>query len=174
MIPLSTASSSGLSLSSLTWSRSSRRYELKLNGTVAGTLDRPSFWSSKIVATTASGTWLFRRAGFFNVGAEILDAATQQLIATLKTNWGGRGTLTFTGGQTFLLESRGIWRPVWNVLTPDGLPVVQVHKREKTVDVVNGAAVPGDRLALLILFMLYRIWLADEDASAAAVVVATS
>jgi hypothetical protein len=173
MIPLSAASSSGLSLSNLTWSRSSRGYELKLNDTVAGTLERPSFWSSKIVATTASGTWLFRRAGFFNVGAEILDSTTQQLIATLKTNWGGRGTLTFNDGQTFFLESRGIWRPVWNILTPDGQPVLQVHKREKTVEVVNGTAAPGDRLALLILFMLYRIWIAEQDSSAA-VVVATS
>jgi len=171
MIPVSSAAiSGGLNTANLTWSRRSRGYELKFNDTVAGTLEQPSFWSCKIVATTRTGSWLFRRAGFFNTGAEILDAATQQLVATLKNSWGGPATLSFADGQTFLIKARGLWHPVWSITTEDGRAVLQSHKREKRVEVANEAGITDDRLTLLKLFALYRIWQAEQDASAAAVV----
>jgi len=174
MIPIPSAISGGLNTANLTWSRRSRGYELKFNGTVAGTLEQPSFWSCKIVATSRTGRWLFRRAGFFNTGAEILDAVSQRPMATLKNSWGGPATLLFADGQTFLIKARGLWHPVWSITTEDGRAVLQVHKRQKRVEVANQAGIADDRLMLLALFTLYRIWQAEQDASAAAVVAATS
>jgi hypothetical protein len=167
MIPLTAAIPGGLSKASLTWSRRGRTRELKLNNEIVGTLEQPSFWCSKHEAVTSAASWTFRQAGFLRNGAEILDSA-QQSIAILKAGWGGPATLAFNDGQTFLIKTQGFWHPVWSVTTLDGQATLQLHKRERRVEVTNRAAFAADRLALLILFTLYRMWQAEQDASAAA------
>lgn len=172
MIPLSSAVSSGL-----TWSKipHSRNYQLELKGEVVGRLERPSFWSSKFVVETEASRWTFRRGGFLGTGAEVVDAASEQPIATFKSSWSAAGTLTFTDGERFCLQCSGWWRPVWSVTTEGGQLVLLLHTREKKVELAEGAAVAESRLSLLSMFALYRVLQAEEDAaSAAAVVVATS
>jgi hypothetical protein len=168
MIPLSSAISGGL-----TWSKipHGRGYELKLNDEVVGTLQRPSFWSQTFLGETQEGRWKFRRAGFFHAGAEIVDASSEQRIATLKSAWGTKSTLSFADGQTFRVESEGCWRPIWNVLTESGQVVLSSRTREKTVELPAGVAMASGRLSLLILFARYRALQAEEDASAATVAV---
>jgi len=167
MTPTSSAVSSGL-----TWSKIScnRSYELKQNDEVVGTLQRPGFWSSNFVAETQHGRWTFRRGGWLGSGAQIVDSASQQPIATLKSGWGCGGTLTFADGQTFHLESRGWWRPVWSVIAEGGETLLRLHTREKSVEVLTAAAAPDSRLSLLIMFIWYRVLQAEEDAASAAVV----
>lgn len=169
MIPLSSAISGGL-----TWSKLSRNrgYELKVNDELLGTLHRPSFWSCNVVAETQGGRWLFRRGGFLGTGSAIVDAASDQTIATFKSSWAGGGVLTFVDGQTFHLECRGWWRPVRTV-SAGGQPVVALHTREKTVDLLSAAGVAGDRLSLLILFAWHRVLQAEEDAASAVAAVAS-
>jgi hypothetical protein len=167
MIPISSAISSGL-----IWSKVSRNrsYELKRNNEVVGTLQRPTFWSSNFVAETQHGRWTFRRGGWLGSGAQIVDSASQQAIATLKSGWGCGGTLTFADGQTFHLECRGWWHPVWSVIAESGETLLRLHTREKSVEVLTAAAVPDSRLSLLIMFIWYRVLQAEEDAASAAVV----
>lgn len=172
MIPLYSAISGGL-----TWSKlpRNRGYELKVHDELVGALHRPSFWSCNVVAETQNGHWLFRRGGFLGTGSEIVDAASDQPIARFKSSWGGGGVLTFADGQTFHLECKGWWRPVWTVSADSGQAVLALHTREKTVDLLAAASVPGDRLSLLIMFAWHRVLQAEEDAAtAAAVAVATS
>ena len=170
MIPL-TAAVSG----KLTWSRTScsGRFQLKVNEEVAGTLNRPSLWSSNLIATTDAGQWTFRRAGFWGTTSEIMDSAGQT-IATYKSSWGGKGTLAFADGQRFYIEMNGIFRPVWSVIAESGQPVVQLHQRGKVVELPEGMSVASPRLSLLILFGLYCILQAEEAAAGAAVVAATA
>jgi hypothetical protein len=173
MIPLSSAPAiSG----GLTWKKisCSRRSELKLNDQVVGTLDRPTFWSSDFVATTQNGNWIFRRTGCLGNGAEVFDSATQQPIATLKSEWGGGSTLVFADGQSFRLQCKGWWRPVWSVIGEAGQPVLVLDVRDKTVDVPVPGAVPDSRLSLLIMFTWYRVLKLEEDAAAAVMVAAVS
>jgi len=173
MIPLSSASAlSG----GLTWKKlsCSRRSELRLNDQLFGTLDRPSFWSSDFVAETQNGSWIFRRTGFMGNGAEVFDSASQQPIATFKAGWGGGSTLTFADGQTFHLQCKGWWRPVWTVLGESGQPALVLDVRDKKVDVPAAGAVSDSRLSLLIMFTWYRVLKAEEDAQSAAVVAAIS
>ncbi|MGO9087298.1 MAG: hypothetical protein ACLQBK_18925 [Candidatus Sulfotelmatobacter sp.] len=167
MIPLSSAISSGL-----TWSKipRGRGYQLKLKDELVGTLRHPSFWSSSFVADTQDGCWTFRRAGFLGTRAEIVDPASEQSIATFRACWGAGGTLTFADGQTFRLECKGWWRPVWSATTESGRPVLHVHTREKTVELPAGAGVPDSRLSLLVMFAWYRVLQAEEDAASAATV----
>ena len=169
MIPLSSAVSS-----ELTWSRipHSRNYELKLNDEVVGKLVHPSIWSSDFVAETEDGRWTLRRGGFLGTGSEIVDAASQQQIAAFKSAWGGSGALIFADGQSFYLKCRGWWHPVWSVTTESGQPVLELHTREKTVELPAGATVPESRLSLLVLFAWYRVLQAEEDAASAATVAA--
>jgi len=63
-------------------------------------------------------------------------------------------------------------RPVWGITTQNGQPLFELHTREKTVDVVAPALADHDRLSLLILFTLYRMLQADEDATSGAAVAA--
>jgi hypothetical protein len=170
MIPLSSATSGGL-----TWSRLSRTrsYELKVNDQVVGTLQHPSFWSSSFVAESQSGRWIFRRGGWFGAGSEILDSSSQQQLATFKSVWGGSGTLTFSDGQQFQLECNGWRRPVWSVVGKGGETVLRLHTREKTVDGPNVGSVPDTRLSVLIMFTWYRVLQAEEDAAATAVAAAS-
>jgi hypothetical protein len=173
MIPLS--SSPAIS-GGLTWKKIScrRSYELKLNDQVVGTLNQPSFWSSDFIAETQNGNWTFRRAGCLGNGAEVFDTASQQPIASFKAEWGGGSTLTFTDGQSFRLQSKGWWRPVWSVIGESGQPVVVLDVRDKTVDMPSAGAIPDSRLSLLIMFTWYRVLKAEEDASAAVMVAAVS
>jgi len=171
MIPLSSAISGGL-----TWSKISRgrSYELKLNGEVVGTLQRRSFWSSNFEAETQSGRWMFRRGSWLGSGAQIVDFVSQKQIATFKSCWGGGGgTLTFADGQTFQLECKGWWRPVWTVITQSGENLLRLHRREKSVELPTATKVPDSRLAMLIMFTWYRVLQSEEDASAAAVIAAS-
>lgn len=169
MIPLSSAISLGL-----TWSKASHQnYELKLNDEVVGTLHRPSLWSSSFLAETQSGRWTFRRAGWLGAGAQILDSGSQQEVATFKSSWSGAGTLTFADGQTFHLECKGWWHPVWSVLAQNGETLLRLHTREKEVDVIADACVTDSRLSLLIMFIWYRVLQAEEDAAAAAIAAAS-
>jgi hypothetical protein len=173
MIPLS--SSSAIS-GGFTWKKTScsRSYELKLNDQIIGTLKQPSFWSSNFVAETQNGNWTFRKTGCLGNGAEVFDTASQQPIATFKSEWGGGSTLTFTDGQSFRLQCKGWWRPVWSVIGESGQPVAVIDVRDKTVDVPMAGAIPDARLSLLILFTWYRVLKAEEDAQAAVMVAAVS
>jgi hypothetical protein len=170
MIPLSSAASGGL-----TWSKipRSRNYEFKLNGKVWGSLRRPGFWSSTFVAETEDGRWTFQRAGFFHTGAEILDSATGHQIATFKPGWGSRGMLVFAGGEAFRFECTGFWHPVWTVAAENGQPVLSLRPRGKTFDAPPGKLVSESQLGLLMMFTLYRVLQAEEDASAAVMIAAS-
>jgi len=171
MIPVSSALSSGL-----IWSKIScnRDYELKLNNELVGRLHKPSFWSSEFEAETQAGRWTFRRGGFCGTGAAIVDSVSKQTVATSKSGWGGRARLTFADGQTFQVECKGWWRPVWSVFTESSQPVLHIQTREKTVDLPAGSAVTNDRLAMLIMFTWYCVLRAEEDAAAAVMVAAVS
>ena len=162
MIPSSTAVSSGFTFVS-NW----RGFELKRNDQIVATLRRPSMWSSTFEASALHRKWEIRRSGFWGNKAEILDAASQQQIAVFRSAWGGKGTLLFADGQTLFVLTRGWWHPVWTVTTQTGQPVLQLHTHQKLVEVDAGAAVPADRLSLLVLFTLYRVRQAEEAAAAA-------
>jgi len=167
MIPLSTATSSGI-----TWSKipRSRKFQLSRNGEILGTLARPSVWSSSYLAETRDGRWTFRRSGLFGNGAEILDSASGQQIGAFKSDWGLRGNLIFTDGQAFHLECKGWWRPIWGVTTQTGHSVLWLRTREKTLETAPAATIAESRLQLLAMFTLYRFLQAEEDAASAAMV----
>jgi hypothetical protein len=171
MIPLSSASAIS---SGLTWSKipGSRDYELKLNGEAVGTLRRPGWFSTSFLAETQAGNWTFRRGGCLGGGAQILDSLSHP-IATLQSAWASGGTLTFADGQTFQLKCNGWWRPVWSVIGDTGATLLQVHTREKTVEVQAGSPVADSRLTLLILFTWYRVLQAEDDAAVAVLVAAS-
>ena len=78
--------------------------------------------------------------------------------------------MSFADGQTFHMACKGWWRPIWSVIAENGLPVVHLHTREKTVERPTGSAAPDSRLSLLIMFAWYRVLQAEEDAASAAAV----
>jgi hypothetical protein len=93
-------------------------------------------------------------------------------VARFRKPWGEPSELTFLDGETFYVTSSGWWRPVWSVTTANGECVVQLHRREKSIDIPGRVPISDGRLTLLILFVWYRVLQSEEDA--AAVVVAAS
>jgi hypothetical protein len=155
-----------------TWSRigKNRSYQLKHNDEIVGTLKRPSFWSANFVAETPENRWTFRRSGFLGSGSEILETASAQPLAMFKQAWAGTGAVTFHDGEAFRLECRGLWHPVWTITAEDGTRVLQLHSREKTVEVSSAVGVTHQRLALLMMFAWYRVLQGEEDVASAAMV----
>lgn len=154
------------------WSRLPRHqgYELKLSGELAGTMRRPSIWKSHFEAETAAGKWIFHRSGFLGTGAEIVDAASSQPIASFSSAWADRGILTFSDGQTFIFHCKGLWHPTWSVKSQSDQDVLLLHTREKTAEVFASESLPETRRILLIMFTLYRVLQAEEDAASAAMI----
>jgi hypothetical protein len=171
MIPPSTIATSPYS-----WSKipRNRGYELKQNGERVGTLKRPSVWSSTFIATTAEAKWIFRRGGFWGGGIEIVDAGSEQPIAVFKGTWTNRGVLRFPDGQSLTLECKGFCHPTWTLRSQTGEAVLWLHAREKTAEVERAVALPEGQLRLLVLFTLYRLRQAEEDAAMVAVAAAAS
>ena len=165
MIPLSSAVSSGY-----TYKSKFGGYEITFDGDCVGWVRREKASSCTFVASTPKGDLIFRRSGFLGAGTEILDPGSRQTIAVFKSAWGGKGNLTFSDGQVFHLECKGMWRPIWTFATQSGQPVVRLRTREKTVDVMKEKSLTDERLALLMLFVLYRVRQAEDDAASAAVV----
>jgi len=162
--------------SGLAWSRTHHQCgsELKRNGETVGSLRRTRWWSSERQAESSHGSWRFRRSGFFRLCTEIVDAPSNTRIASLKPNWTGGGKLAFSDGQTFRIRSRGLWRPVWTVFADNGLPVLSIHSRGKTVELPNDLHLQEDRLFLLVMFTRHLMQQASEDAASAAMVAAIS
>jgi hypothetical protein len=173
MIPLSSAKSSGL-----VWSKIPHKYgyELKSNGEVVGSLLRTSRWpalcTANVLAESGHGSWKFRRTGALHTGMEISDASTNAPIAKLKPNLWGGGVLVFSDGESFKIISKGVWRPVWSVLTRHGQPLIRMQVRPKTVEFTNPGNVSEERMILLTLFTWHVMKQAAEDAGAIAGVVA--
>jgi hypothetical protein len=174
MIPISSAISGGL-----VWSKipHTRGYELKSNGETVASLHRTSCWSSEFRAESQHGHWRFRRLGFWRMNTEIRDVNSGAPIATFRRNWSGGGMLLFTDGETFQLTYKGFWRPVWTVRAHNGEPALSLDARAKTVELSNDSRwlKNDERLTLLAIFAWHVMrQMAEDDASAAAVVAATS
>jgi len=155
----------------LTWSNSAlnRGCDLQRNDEVLGTLRHLAPFSSSYVAETQYGKWTFRREGLLGASTEIIDSASQH-VATFRSVWAGAGTLTFTNGQTFQLKCKGWAHPVWNFTMGGGKLLLSLHAWERTLDLRGGSELPENQLALLIMFTLYRMRQAEEDAASAAMV----
>jgi hypothetical protein len=171
MIPLASTTSGGFS-----WSKLSRNegYEVRRNGTVVGTLRPRSFFSSNYEAKTLEGTFTLRRTGCWGTKAEIFDTASQQRIAFFESGWRRSSTLTFADGRRFHIDQRGCWRPQWIVTAQSGQPVLSLHVRKTSVEAPVGTDIADSRLSLLIMFVLYRMRQAEEDASIGAIVAAVA
>lgn len=156
----------------LTWSNSalSRGCDLKRNDEILGTLRHLAPFSLNYLAQTQYGKWIFSRDGFLGASAQIRDSTSQQRIASFRSVWAGGGTLTFADGLTFHLKCKGWAHPVWSITTESGQFVVSLHAWEKRLELRGGFELPEDQLALLIMFTLYRMRQAEEDAASAAMV----
>jgi hypothetical protein len=163
--------SSAAILARLSWTELPHHHgcELKRNDQLIGSLQHSSKRASDYVASTSEGEWTFRRIGFWGSAAEILDRSCLT-IATFKPIWPSRGALTFSDGQGFYLECKGLWHPVWTVRTQSAERVLSLHVREQTIDFGDVQSISNARLWLLAMFVLYRVQQAEEDAASAAIV----
>lgn len=172
MIPISSAISGGLSWSKIPHQRG---FQLMSRGDVVGSLQKTSFWATEFRAESAHGTWKFRRTGCFRMGTEIVDPVSNHRIANFSPKWSGGGTLAFSDGERYQITCKGLWRPVWTVRNESGQIILQLHTREKAVELHGETHMGEDRLTLLAIFTWHILrQAAEEAASTAGLYVATS
>jgi len=162
----------GVVPSGYSWSKlpQSRIHEVRFHGELVGTVQRPSVWKSAYEAETTAGKWIFRRKGLLGTAAEIMDATRSEPIASYKAAWAKGGILKFSDGQTFRLHCKGLWHPTWTVQSLSGTDVLFLHTREKTAEVSPSEILEQARRNLLVMFVLYRVLQAEDDAASAAMV----
>ena len=135
-------------LSPYSWSKIPRHrgYELKQNGELVGTLERPSMWSAIFIASAVGTKWIFRRSGFWRGGIEIVEAGSEQPIAVFQGTWTNRGVLRFSDGHTLTVECKGFCHPTWTLRSQTGEAVLWLRARERIAEVDSKSMLPDRRL----------------------------
>lgn len=81
---------------------SKMEYELRAGNAVAATLRFRSSFGSFATATSADGTWTFKRVGFSQTKATIRASEAETDLAVFKNNtWSGGGTLELPDGRKY-------------------------------------------------------------------------
>ena len=77
-------------------------YELRTRDMVAATLRFRSSFGSFATATSADGTWTFKRVGFWQTRVTIRASETETDLAIFRNNtWSGGGTLELIDGRKY-------------------------------------------------------------------------
>ena len=80
--------------------------------------------------------------------------------------------MAFSDGMRFLITCKGFWRPIWTVRAENSETVLQLHTREKAVQVESTVQLPEARLTLLAIFTWHIMRQAAEEAASTAGAVA--
>lgn len=108
---------------------SKMEYELRTGeGEVVAALRFRSSFGSFATATSADGTWTFKRVGFFQTKATIRAARSEADLAFFENNtWKSGGTLQFADGRKFLANTN-FWETQLDFSTESGDPLIS-YKR---------------------------------------------
>lgn len=171
-----------LSGQNLKWSQphmTKMEYELGIDGKVAAVLRFRSSFGSMATAETASGSWTFKRVGFFQTKVTVRESGSDVDAAVFKNNtWNNGGSLEFLDGRTYL-ASTNFWATEYEFKTEAGETLVRFRKiggvlhASAEVEILTASAgLQG--LPILVTLGWYLAILMQQDAAATSVVIAGS
>jgi hypothetical protein len=103
-------------------------YELRDQDKVAATLHFRSSLGSFATATSADGSWTFKRAGFWQTRVTVRRSDSETDIAVFKNNtWHGGGTLELSDGRKYP-ASTNFWETQYEFKTESGETLITYKK----------------------------------------------
>lgn len=140
-------------------------YELRMGDDVLANLAWEGVFGSAALATTADGSWVFRRPRPFTFQLRIEDAATGTVLGRYSP--GFPGELRFADDSLFRFGRLGLVGPL-RVLREDGGTLVKFSKRLVPGGgpvILEAAAMAEPRIALLTTFGFYLLTLKRRRAA---------
>jgi hypothetical protein len=99
-------------------------YELRAGDMVVATLHFRSSFGSFAAATSADGTWTFKRVGFWQTRATIRAIGSETDLAIFKNNtWSGGGTLELLDGRKYPANTN-FWLTQYEFRTEKDVPLI--------------------------------------------------
>lgn len=103
-------------------------YELHAGDMVAGNLNFRSSFGSFATATSADGSWTFKRVGFWQTKVTVRSSGTETDLAVFRNNsWSGGGTLEFPDGRKYLANTN-FWSTKYEFRTETGEALISYKK----------------------------------------------
>ncbi|MBI3175756.1 MAG: hypothetical protein HYZ25_18700 [Chloroflexi bacterium] len=103
-------------------------YELHAGEMIAATLRFRSSLGSFATATSADGTWTFKRVGFWQTKVTIRAAESETDLATFRNNtWSGGGTLELLDGRKYPANTN-FWSTQYEFKTEQGESLISYRK----------------------------------------------
>jgi hypothetical protein len=154
-----------------------RFYQLTFDGREFATLRFEKLCGSLASGECGQRQWTFKRTGFLSPRVSVREAGSETDVALFTPSWTGSGWVAFASGRRYQLGQRNFWGTEWVFKTEDGSDTVSLSgphglfKAGGTARVAQSATALPETPVLLLLIWYLRV-LMNEDAGAAAVVVA--
>jgi hypothetical protein len=161
-----------------------RYFELMAGGSSVMSLEFRSNDGSLANAECDSGSWTFKRVGFFNTLITVRAEGSDKDLAVFRPGTWGGGILTFPGGPSFAWKSANFWGTAWMFAGCDK-PAVRfnsgikdskfkdIFKTQATVN-VEPSEVDEEKILILLSLGIYLMVGQDDDAALVAAIAAIS
>lgn len=169
MKPISAATGRPLRWKRLRWF--GRDFELRAGDDPVGKLSFRSLWSYLATATSADGTWTFKRTGFWRPEIAVRVAGSDADLAVFRyKTWGNGGSLEFRDGRRFRITDKR-WSTRFEILSGRDEVLMALRAsawKESSAEVeVGPEAAKLPEGSLLLLFGWYLAVLTREEAAGA-------
>lgn len=160
-----------------------RSFELRAEDDLFATLMFKTAFGSLATAKSTTGTWTFKRVGFFKPQVTVRAQGAENDLMVYHPKWSGaEGVLEFADGETYVWKLANFWATQYQIVNAGGDPLISyiskidnpsdLLKDQARVDIAPEAQI-NDKLALLLQIGWYLIVLQQEDVIATATAVAT-
>ncbi|MCG3123555.1 MAG: hypothetical protein GIKADHBN_01975 [Phycisphaerales bacterium] len=156
-------------------------FELRQADSVFATLEWRSSFGTLATARTESGSWTFKRVGFWSPRVTVRrEGAADDMAVFTPRGWtGASGVLNFPDGTSIILEREGFWSSTWQFRVAPaagseqpGPPIVRIgdmaglFRWRASITVVEP---DHPQAPLLACLLWYLVVLASQDAMAATI-----
>jgi len=154
-----------------------RFYQLTQDGREIAMLRFESSCGSLATGQCGQTQWTFKRTGFLSPKISVREAGSEANLALFSPGWMGAGCVVFNSGRRYHLRHTNFWGTEWAFEAEDGTAAITLSghqgffKQGGAASVTQSAAGLPETPVMLLLIWYLRV-LMNEDASAAAVVVA--
>lgn len=118
-------------------------YELRARDVIAMTLSFRSSFGSFATATSADGSWTFKRVGFLQTKATVRAAGTETDLAVFKNNtWRDGGVLELLSGRKYPANTN-FWASRYEFKRETGEPLIRYKNIGGVLHLSSQVEIPG-------------------------------